>query len=89
MEGARPLAVQAEVLGERLRDAEFETLRDEVPHRPRVVLKIARGEALVGAVEEGEVLLLADDFGDAFPLLARGVNACRIVSAGVEQDDTA
>lgn len=68
VEGAGSFAVEAEVLGEGLRDAEFEALLDEVADGPGVVFEVPGGEALVGAVEEGEVVFGADDFGDVGPL---------------------
>ncbi len=89
VEGAGSFAVEAEVLGEGLRDAQFEALLDEVADRPGVVLEVPGREALVGAVEEGEVLLGADDFGDVGPLGAGGVDAGGVVRAGVQEDDAA
>lgn len=89
MEGAGALAVQAEVLGEGLRDAEFEAEGDEVADGPGVVGEGAGGEALVGAVEEGEEFSRLHDRGDLFPLGLRGVDAGGVVGAGVEEDDAA
>lgn len=89
MEGAGPFAVEAEILGERLRDAEFEALLDEVADGPGVVFEVARGEALVGAVEEGEVGFGADDLGDVGPLGVGEVDAGGVVGAGVQEDDAA
>lgn len=89
MERARPLAVQTEVLGERLRNAEFKPLLDEVPDCPCVADEIARGEALIRGVEEGEVVPFPHDCGDLFPLVLGWVYACWVVRAGVEEDDGA
>lgn len=89
MEGARALAVEPKVLGEGLRDAEFESLRDEVADGPGVAGQVAGCEALVGAVEEGEEVAVARDGGDGFPLVAGGVDACGVVGAGVQEDDAA
>lgn len=89
MEGTGSFAVEAKVLGEGLRDAEFEALFDEVADGPGVVLEVAGGETLVCAVEEGEVLLGADDLGDVGPLGAGGVDAGGVVGAGVQEDDAA
>ena len=61
-------------------------MRDEVADSPGVVFKIAGCETLVCAVEEGEMVSRADDFGDLIPLIAGGVDACRVVGAGVEED---
>ena len=84
-----PLPVEAEVLGEALRDAQLETLLDEIAHRPRVALQIARGEALVCAVEEREMTSLSYDGGNLLPLVLCGVHACGVVCAGVQKDDGA
>lgn len=89
MESACALAVEAEVLSEGLRDAELEALLDEVPDGPGVAAQVAGGEALVGAVEEGEVGALAHDDGDFLPLVLGEVYACGVVGAGVEEDDGA
>lgn len=89
MEGAGAFAVEAKVLGKGLRDAHFEALLDEVADGPGVAFEIAGCEALVGAIEEGEVLLGAHDLGDFFPLGAGWVDACGVVRAGVEEHDAA
>lgn len=89
VEGTRALAVQTEVLGEGLRNAQLESLLDEVADGPRVPHEVARGEALVGGVEEREVRFLAHHGGDLFPLVLGGVDAGRVMRAGVEQDDAA
>ena len=87
MESTGSFAVEAEVFGKRLRDAEFEALVDEVADSPGVIFEIAGCEALVGAVEEGEVFPRADYLGEFDPLIAGGVDACGVVGAGVEEDD--
>lgn len=87
VEGTGTLAVEAEVFGEGLGDAELEGLGDEVADGPGVVFEVAGGEALVGAVEEGEVLLGADGFGELDPLVVGEVHPGRVVGAGVQQDD--
>ena len=43
---------------------------------------------MVCAVEEGEVGFLAEKGGELFPLLWCGVHASRVVSAGMQEDDT-
>lgn len=89
MERTGSLAVEAEVLRERLSDAELEPLRDEVADGPRVAREITGCEALVGAVEEGEVFPLTHRGCDLFPLVLRRVYAGWIVGACVEEDDRA
>ena len=61
----------------------------ELPHGPRVVVEISAREALVRAVEEHVVALREDDVRDLGPLLARGVDAGRVVRARVKEDDGA
>ena len=56
---------------------------------PGVVFQVAGREALVRAVEEGEVGFLADEGRELGPLVAGGVHARRVVGAGVQQDDAA
>jgi len=85
MEAARALAVKAKVLGVALCQHQSEALLDEVADRPRVAGQVTRREALVRAVEEGEVLPFAHNVGDGFPLILGGVHARRVVGAGVEE----
>lgn len=83
-----PFAVKPEVFGEGLRDAKLEALPNEVADGPGVVLEIARRKALVSAVEEGKVLLGANDGCELFPLLPGGVHAGGVVRAGMQEHDT-
>ena len=87
MERARALTVETKVLGEGLGDAQLEALFDEVADGPGVADEITGCEALVGAVEEGEVVALAHGHGDVLPLFLGGVDTGRIMSAGMEEDD--
>mmetsp|Transcript_58382 Transcript_58382/g.132209 ORF Transcript_58382/g.132209 Transcript_58382/m.132209 type:complete len:285 (-) Transcript_58382:258-1112(-) len=84
-QGPRPLAVEAEVLGVALAEEHRVALVHEVPHREGVPLRVARGEALVRAVEEDGVPLLEHQRGDLPPLLLRRVHPRRVVGARVEQ----
>lgn len=54
---------------------------------PGVVLQVAGGETLIGAVEEGIVILGQEDGGYFLPLRACGINTCWIVRAGVQKED--
>lgn len=89
VEGAGSFAVETEVFGEGLGDAELEALLDEVADGPGVVFQIARGETLVCTVEEGEVVFAADDLGDFGPLVMSGVNAGWVMGTSMEEDDAA
>lgn len=89
MEGSGAFTVKAEVLREGLRDAELEVLFDEVANREVVRCEVTGGEALVRTVEEGEVVALADGYGDLLPLIRCRVDARGVVGAGVEEDDGA
>jgi hypothetical protein len=64
-------------------------LLDEVADSEGILVDVTAGEALVGHVEEGEVVLLLHNLGDLLPLLLGRVNASGVVSAGVEEEDTA
>ena len=86
VEGTGSFAVETEIFGEGLRDAEFEALVDEVADCPGVIFEIAGCETLIRAVEEGEVFLCADYFGEFDPLFAGGIDACGVVGAGVQED---
>lgn len=87
VEGAGTLAVETKVLGKGLRHAELEALRDEVADRPGVVLKIAGRKALIGAVEEGEVLLGGDQFGELGPLRVGEIDTGGVVGTGMQEND--
>lgn len=89
VEGTGALAIQAEVLGEGLGDAHLEALFHEVADGPGVAGQVARGEALVCGVEEGEVGSLAHDGGDLAPLVLAGVDAGGVVGARMQEDDGA
>ena len=88
-EGADALAVQTHVLGKRLGQADVVALGDEVAHGEGVLVDVARGETLVGHVEEGEVTLGLDGLLDLHPLLGSRVDTGRVVGAGVEEEDGA
>jgi hypothetical protein len=64
-------------------------LLDKVPDRKGVVVGVARGETLVGHVEEGYVLLVLDEVRQFLPLGVGRVDAGRVVRARVEEDDGA
>lgn len=64
-------------------------LLNEVAEREGILIGVARGEALVGHVEEGVVVALLDGIADLLPLLLGGVNTSRVVGASVEQDNAA
>lgn len=88
-EGADALAVEAHVLGERLRQRNVVALGDKVAHGKGVLVDAAAGEALVGHVEEGEVALGLDGLLNLLPLLDRGVDARGVVRARVPEEDAA
>lgn len=89
MKGARALAVQAEILGKGLRDAELKALIDKVADGPDVARDVARREPLIRRVEEGEMCAVAHHGGDLHPLVPGRVDAGRVVGAGVQDDDGA
>lgn len=77
------------VLCKRLAERNLVALRDKVSQRVRVLVGAARGEALVGHVEEGQVAARLDGVADGTPLLRRGIDAGGVVGAGVQQEDGA
>ena len=87
-DGAAALAVHAHALGERVGDEEREP---GVGHRARHpgVFGHAVAIALVGEVEVGHELALAQQRDQDVPLRARQVDAGRVVAAGVQQHDAA
>ena len=62
---------------------------DEAANRGRVELRIARGEALVRAVDEHVVAARLERGRDGVPLRGRRVDARRVVRARVQQEDRA
>lgn len=87
MESPDSFPVKPEILGEGLRNAAFQSLLHEVATGPCVAGEIPGCEALVCAVEEGEVAAVAYDRGDLFPFFLSWVYTCRVVGAGLENDD--
>ena len=88
VESTGAFTVETEIFGEGLGNAEFEALIDEIADSPGVIFEIAGCETLICAVEEGEMFPSAYHFGEFYPLFAGGVDACRVVGTGVEDDYT-
>ena len=86
VESTGSFTVETEIFGERLSNAEFEALLNEVADSPGIVFEVAGRETLVSTVEEGEMFPCAYHLGDFHPLIAGGVDACRVVGTGVEED---
>lgn len=90
VDGARPLAVETEVLGKGLADGELNgRARDKVPNSGGVLVQVARGKALVGHVEDDKEALVLAHRGNLPPLLEGGVRARRVVRAGLQEDGVA
>lgn len=68
-EGTHTLAVEAHVLGERLGQGHLMAFVDEQSQSAGIAINVARGETLVGHVEEGEQLALLDHVAQLFPLV--------------------
>lgn len=62
------LTIKTKILGERLRDDQFEASVHEVPDSPRIAVQIARSEPLVSRVKEWEQFLFFHHIGYFFPL---------------------
>mmetsp|Transcript_22395 Transcript_22395/g.76052 ORF Transcript_22395/g.76052 Transcript_22395/m.76052 type:complete len:411 (+) Transcript_22395:288-1520(+) len=88
-EAPHALAVQPHVLREGLAAPHEVAVRQEQADRARVVLAVARREALVRHVEEREQLLLLEHRAQRSPLLGRRVHAGGVVRARVQQHNAA
>ncbi len=77
------------VLGEALSNANIVAISNEEADGSSILVSIARGEALVGAVHEDGVALGLAKGGDLLPLLDGGVHTGGVVGAGVEHEDGA
>ena len=86
-ESSDPLSVESHVLGVRLGQADAVAVVQELPDRERVSVHVARGESLVGHVEEDKEVPALDDLRELLPLLGPRVHPGRVVGAGVEKDD--
>lgn len=86
MESPDSFPVEPEILGEGLRDAAFQSLLHEIPTGPCVAGEISGCEALVCAVEEGEVAAVAHDGGDLFPFFLSRIYTCGVMGAGLKDD---
>lgn len=69
-----------------LADEHRHAKRNKVPHRPGVSVQVAARETLVRRVKEGVVLFRQENIRDGLPLLSCGVDARRIVRAGMQQE---
>lgn len=88
-EGTDALTVETHVLGEGLGQADVVALLDEVADGKGILVGVARGETLVGHVEEGVVASLLDGIADLPPLSLGRVDTSGVVGASVEQEDAA
>jgi len=89
VQGTDTFTVQTSVLGETLADQQWDTPIDELPDCPSIVVQIATGETLIGAVKEGVVALLQNHICNLTPLFPSRIYTGWVVSAGVEQKDRA
>lgn len=67
----------------------METFLDEVTEGKGILVGVTAGKALVGHVEEGEVVARLDSLSNLDPLLLGRIDASWVVGAGVEQDNAA
>lgn len=88
-ESTNALAVETHVLGKALAQSDVVALLDEVAGSEGILVSVTAGEALVGHVKEGEVLLLLQDIADLAPLSLGGIDTGGVVCASVKQDDAA
>jgi hypothetical protein len=89
VERANALGVQPQVLAVALRHQQLQPARREQPRRRGVRLQVARGEALVGHIEEGQQAARDAHVRDGGPLRRRGVHARGVVRAAVQHQHAA
>lgn len=87
VDGAGTLAVDTEVLGERLGDYALNTFASKEPGGVAVVLEAPGGKALVSSVEKGQVFLAFEDGKQLVELFLRQIDSRRVVCAGVNKED--
>ena len=87
-EGTDTLTIETHVLGKALSKDKLMTLLNEQTNRVGILVGVTTGEALVGHVEEWEVLFLLDHIADLLPLLRSWVDAGGVVSASMKQNHT-
>lgn len=85
MESAGTLTVKTHGLSEGLGNHHLEALSKEETETVRVFVKRARGEALVGGVEEGIELVALANIRDLLPLFFSGIDTSGVVSTGVKK----
>lgn len=85
-EGTNALSVQAHVLSERLGQSNLVALGNKMTDGKGVLDGGARGEALIGHVEEREKFPLLHNVGNFSPLFRGRINTSRVVGTSVEQD---
>lgn len=86
-EGTGTLTVETHVLGEGLGESNQVTVLDELAEGIGILVSGARGETLVGHVEEGKVTSILDNLGELVPLSLGGVDTSGVVGTSVHQDD--
>lgn len=86
-ESTNTLTVETHVLGETLAQSNVVALLHKVTRSESILVSVSAGKSLVGHVEEGKVALLLHDVANLAPLVLGRVDAGRVVSASVEQDD--
>lgn len=87
VEASSSLAIEAKVLGETLANDSLKSLLNKVADGGGILGEVARSEALVGTVEEGEMLLLSDNDSQLLPLVEGRVDTGRVMGARVQQDN--
>ena len=87
-QNARPLAVDAEVLGARRRDQHFGHFGGDEAHASRVLFQPVT-KALIGDVDEGDRAARVQEIGHLAPLREVQVCAGWVVTAAVQQDQIA
>mmetsp|Transcript_45003 Transcript_45003/g.78580 ORF Transcript_45003/g.78580 Transcript_45003/m.78580 type:complete len:355 (-) Transcript_45003:281-1345(-) len=86
-EATHSLTVETEVLGERLTQHDGVTVGDKLANGIGIGFCVARGETLVGAVKEDQVVLLQHQLGQNIPLVLGRIAACGVVRTGMQHEE--
>jgi len=79
-------SVQPGIFGKALTDEHGHAARNKVPYCPSISVQVAARKALIRRVKESVVLFREENIRDGRPLFFRGVDACRVVCARMQQE---
>lgn len=86
MESTGTFTVESHDLGERLSDNHLKALIEEKTKAIGILIEGARGETLIGGIEEGVELLTLADISDLLPFSGSRVDTGRVMGTSVEEN---